>query len=158
MPQRRTCGYAQILQTGFEEVVDHFVFAAFGLNEIRMILNILHQTIRVFAHVEEVGFFSRFVNGSSAVRAVAVHELRLGPERFAGCTVPAFVFAFVNVALFIQTTENFLYRFDVLFVGGADEAVVGRIHQIPVERIFPATSSTKACGVMPAAAAFSSIF
>ena len=131
-PGKRGSGYAQILQTGFEEVVDHLVFPAFRLDKIRMGLNVVHQTLCIFLHIEEIGFFSGFVNRPAAVRAVAVLQLGFRPERFAGGTVPALVFAFVNIALLIKLFKNFLHRFFMLLIRGADKVVIRCVHQIPV--------------------------
>ena len=91
----------------------------------------LHQTIRVLGHVELVCFFLRHVNFASAVGALAVHELGFGEERFTGGAVPAFVLILVDVALVVHLLENLLDSRFVVIVGGADEVVVIRIHEVP---------------------------
>ena len=124
-------GHAQILQTGKQEVVHHFVFAGHGLNELRMFIDMPDQPVRILAHLKKVSLFLRGLHLASAVGALSVHQLGLGPEGFAGRAVQSFVIAFVNIALVIQLFENLLHLLYVRRVRGADELVVGGSHQIP---------------------------
>ena len=71
------------------------------------------------------------VHFAATVRALAVHQLAVGPEALAGLAVVADVLALVDVALLIQLGENFLAGLHVVVVGGADEAVVADFHQLP---------------------------
>ena len=130
-PAEGSTGYAQILQTGFQEVVYHFFLAGLGLNELRMLLDVLHQAILIFAHFEEVGFLFSLLNFAATVGALAVHQLALGEEGFTGYAVPTFVITFVNVALLIQLFEDLLYGLLVVGIGGSNELIVARVHQIP---------------------------
>ena len=130
-PAEGGTGYAQILQTGLQEVVYHFFLTGLGLNEFRMLLDVLHQTILIFAHFEEVSFLFGLFNFAAAVGALAVHQLALGEEGFTGYAVPAFVVTFVNVALLVQFLEDLLYGLFVVGIGGTDELVIAGVHQIP---------------------------
>ena len=51
-------GYAQILQAGTDEVVEHFVLSGFGLDELGVILDVFFQHGSVLGELEEVCFFS----------------------------------------------------------------------------------------------------
>jgi len=89
------------------------------------------QPVRIFAHAEEVRLLLCGLYLPAAVGAFAVFELRRRPERFAGGAVHPLVGAFIDVALFVQLSEDLLHLLFVIFVGGADELVVGDVHQIP---------------------------
>ena len=130
-PAEGSTGYAQILQTGFQEIVYHFFLAGLGLNELRMLLDVLHQAILIFAHFEEVSFFFGLFNFAATVGAFAVHQLALGEEGFTGYAVPAFVVTFVNVALLVELFEDLLYGLLVVGIGGSNELIVAGVHQIP---------------------------
>ena len=55
----------------------------------------------------------------------------LGPEGLTRLAVFALVRALVNIALIIQLFEDLLHLSLVHRVGGADELVIGGVHQIP---------------------------
>ena len=122
---------AQVFQPRTEEVVQHLVGAAGGLDEVRMLLDVLNQPFGVLLQAEEVGFFTRLFHRAAAVRAAAVLELQFRPEGFAGRAVPALVFRLVDVALIVQLLENFLHALDVAVIGRADEVAVINVHQLP---------------------------
>ena len=121
---------AQILKTGLNEVIHHLVHAAAGLEEVRILQQVLHP-VCVFAQAEEVCLLLGIVDLPAAVGALAVHQLALGPEALAGGAVLALVGALVDVALFVHLFEDLLHGPAVVVIGGADEAVVGNIHQLP---------------------------
>ena len=122
---------AQVFQPWTEEVVQHLVGAAGGLDEVRMLLDVLNQPFGVLLQAEEVGFFTRLFHRAAAVRAAAVFELQFRPERFAGRAVPSLVFRLVDVALIVQLLENLLHALDVAVVSRADEIAVINVHQLP---------------------------
>ena len=94
-------------------------------------VDIIDQSRCIFAHFEEICLFFCRCNRASAVRTFSVYELGLGEEGFTRCTVKTFVISFVDISLIVQFFEDFLYLCLVIGVGGTDEFVVGRIHQIP---------------------------
>ena len=96
-----------------------------------MLLDVLHQAVGVLAHAEEVGFLLRVHDRTAAVRTAAVFQLALGPEGLAGLAVLALVAALVDIALIVQLFEDLLHLFLVHGVGGADELVIGGVHQVP---------------------------
>ena len=96
-----------------------------------MLLDVLHQAVGVLAHAEEVCFLLGVYARTAAVRAAAVLQLALGPEGLARLAVFTLVRALVNIALIVQLFEDLLHLFLVHRVGGADEFVVGGVHQIP---------------------------
>ena len=121
---------AQVLQAGLDEVVDHLVYAGAGLQEVRILQQMLYP-VGVLAQPEEIGLLLRVLHLAATVGALAVHQLALGPEALAGLAVFALVGALVDVALFVHLTEDLLDGGTVVIVGGADEAVVGDVHQLP---------------------------
>jgi len=121
---------AQILKTGLNEVIHHLVHAAAGLEEVRILQQVLHP-VCVFAQAEEVCLLLGVVDLPAAVGALAVHQLALGPEGLAGGAVFALVGALVDVALVVHLLENLLDALHMVVVGGADEPVVGDVHQLP---------------------------
>ena len=130
-PFERGTGNAKVLQSCLEEVVDHFLFAKLGLNEIGVFLDVLHQAICVFAHSELISFFACHVDRSAAVGTLAVFYLCFSEEGLARSAIPAFIYVFVNIALFIKALENLLNGGFVVIVGGADEVIVADVHFIP---------------------------
>ena len=129
-PGKAGAGNAQVVQPAFDEL-DHLVFPAVRLNEVRVVLIQLEQPVRVFGKPEEIGLFLRPFHLASAVGAFSVLELGFSPEGFAGGTVPSLVFALIDFALVIQRAEDFLHRLFVVSVGGADEAVVADVQELP---------------------------
>ncbi len=96
-----------------------------------MRVDVVDQLGGILAHLEEVRFFLRGLHLSAAVGALAVLELRGREERFARHTVHAFIIALIDVALVVHVFENLLHLLDVIFVGGADKAVVRRADKVP---------------------------
>ena len=80
---------------------------------------------------EEIRLFLCRLHRTSTIRTFSVYELGLGEEGFTRCTVKTFIISFVDISLIVQFFEDFLYLCLVIGVGGTDEFVVGRIHQIP---------------------------
>ena len=130
-PLKRSTGYAQILQTGQQEVVHHLVLTGYGLNELRMLVDVLDQTIGILAHLKEVSFFLGRLYRTAAVRALAVYQLRLGEERLTGSAVHTFVVALVDVALVVHLLEHLLYLLLMVLVSSTDELIIRSVHQIP---------------------------
>ena len=130
-PLERRAGDAQILQARNQEVVEHLCGAGRRLDEVRMRLDVVDQPVLILREAEEVAFLARLFHRASAVRTAAVLELKLRPEGLAGRTVPALVFALVDVALIVELLENLLYGLHVALVGRADEVVVLDVHQLP---------------------------
>ena len=130
-PFEGSSGYTQILQTRQQEVVHHLVFSGYRLNKLRMCIDMLNQTVCIFAHFKEICLLLCRLYLTSAVRAFAVYQLRLGQEGLARRTVHSLVRALVNVPLLIQLFENLLYLLLMILIRGTDKFVIGRIHQIP---------------------------
>ena len=129
-PLDRGTGNAGVLQALLDEG-DHLVLAALGLDKLGVLLVELQQAVGVLAGLEEVGLFVGIVHLAAAVRALAIHQLAVGPEAFAGLAVMADVFALVDIALFVQLGEDLLAAFHMVIIGGADKAVVADVQQLP---------------------------
>ena len=130
-PFERGSGNAEILKSRLEEVVDHLLFAGFGLNELGVVLDMLHQSVNVLCHLEEISLFLSLLNGSAAVGTLAVHRLRLCEEGLTGSTVPALIMSLVDISAIVKLLEYLCYRGLVIIVGGTDKVIVGRIHPVP---------------------------
>ena len=129
-PLEARAGDAEILQARVNEVVDHLVDAGARQQEVRVDEQVTHA-VRVLGQAEEIGLLLGVHNGAAAVGAAAVDELALGPEALAGGAVLADILALVDVALFIHLFEDFLDGGNMVVVGGADEAVIADVHQLP---------------------------
>ena len=129
-PLEARAGDAEVLQARVNEVVDHLVDAGARQQEVRVDEQITHA-VRVLGQTEEVGLLLGVRHLTAAVRALAVDELALGPEALAGGAVLADILALVDVALFIHLLEDFLDGGNMVVVGGADEAVIADVHQLP---------------------------
>ena len=129
-PAEAGAGDAQIFQARLDEVVHHLVDAGAGLQEVRVLQQVLHL-VRVLAQAEEVGLLLRVVYLAAAVGALAVHQLALRPEALAGRAVFPLVRALINIAVVVHLSEDLLHGGAVIVVGGADEPVVGDVHQLP---------------------------
>ena len=123
-------GDAQVLQSRVDEVAHHLVDPGAGLQEVRVFQQV-PDFVRVLAQAEEIGLLLRVLDGAAAVGAAAVLKLALRPEGLAGGAVFALVGPLVDIAVVVHFAEDILNGFHMVFVGGADEAVVGDVHQLP---------------------------
>ncbi len=114
---------AQVLKTLVDKAY-HFIFAAFRLYEVGVVMVKLKQPVCIFGEAEEIRFFVCHFHLAAAVGAPAVFKLRLCPERLARGAVPALVHAFVNIAAVVKLFKYLLYGFYVVIVGCADKLVV----------------------------------
>ena len=89
-PGKAGAGDAQVFQTGLDEVVDHLVDPAAGLQKVGVFQQILHP-VGIFGQAEEIGFLLRVLHLPAAVGAFAVLQLALRPEGLAGLAVLALV-------------------------------------------------------------------
>ena len=129
-PGEAGAGDAEVLKTGLDEVVHHLVHAGGGLEEIRILQQMLYP-LGVLTQAEEIGFLLRIHDLAAAVGTLAVLELALRPERLAGLTVLALIGAFINVTLVIHLAEDLLDGLHMIVVRSADKAVVTDVHQLP---------------------------
>ena len=129
---------AQIFQAGLDEIVHHLVHPGAGLQEVGVLQQAL-DLVRIFGQLEEIGLLLRVLDLPAAVGALAVHQLALGPEGFAGLAVLAHILALVDVPVVVHLLEDLLDRGDMVIVSGADEAVVGDVHQLPQVQHPPGT-------------------
>ena len=123
-------GDAQILQTGLNEVVHHFVHPGTGLQKAGVFQQVLNL-VRILGEAEEVSLLLRVLDLSAAVGALAVHQLALRPEGLAGLAVLAHIFALVDIPLVVHGFEDLLNGGDVVIVGGTDKTVIADVHQLP---------------------------
>ena len=127
-PFERGARNAKVLKPRQKEIFHHFVFAGDRSYKLGMRVDIFYKSGGVFAHFEEIRLFVRLFNLSAAIGTFAVHKLTFRPERFARRTIPAFVRAFVYIAVFIEFIEDFLNLFFVVFVGRTNEFIVRNVH------------------------------
>ena len=74
-PLEAGAGHAEILQPRQQEVVHHLVLSGDGLDELRMTVDVLDQTVRILTHTEEVSLLLCRPAFAPAVRTLAVHQL-----------------------------------------------------------------------------------
>ena len=130
-PFKGSTGYAQILKSRKKEVVHHLILSGNRLDKFRMGVDMFDQTVRIFAHTEEISFFFCRLYFTAAVRTFAVYQLRLGKERLTRCTVHTFIMSLVDISLVVQFFEDLLYLFFVVCIGCTDKFIVRCVHQIP---------------------------
>ena len=124
-------GYTEILKSRKKEVVHHLIFTRLRLNEIRMCVDVIDQSVCIFAHFEEIClFFSRYA-WTSAVRAFTVYKLRLCEERLAWGTVHSLIMTFVDISLCIHFFEDLFDLLFMVFICCTDKFIIGCVHQIP---------------------------
>ena len=121
---------AQVLQAGLDEVVHHLIHPAAGLQKVGVLQQVLYP-VGVLGQAEEVGLLLRVHHIPAAVRALAVHQLALGPEGLTGLAVFPYILALVDVPLLIHLLKYLLDGGHVVVIGGADEPVVADVHQLP---------------------------
>ena len=115
---------AEVLQ-GLLQEGEHFVSVALGPDEVGVVVDVADEPLLVLAHLEEVVALLAELGLRLVVGALAVDELRLRVEALAAHAVVAAVLAEVDVARVVDLLEDVLDGLDVVFVGGADEVVVG---------------------------------
>ena len=130
-PLEGGAGYAEVLEPGEEEIVHHLIFPGYGLDKVRVAVDMLDQPVGVLAHTEEVGLLLSRLDRASTVGTLAVHQLGLREKGFAGSTVQPFIIAFIDIALIVQLLEDLLHLGLMVCVRGADELIIGGVHQIP---------------------------
>ena len=124
-------GYTKILKSRKKEVIHHLVLTRFRLNKFRMCIDIVNETVCVFAHFEEICFFLCRYTWTSTVRTLTIYQLRFCKERFTWGTVHSFVMSLVDISLCIHFLKNLLDLFFMVFICGTNEFVIRSIHQIP---------------------------
>ena len=124
-------GYTQILQARYQKVIHHLILPGFRLNELRMAVDMINQSLRIFAKSQEIRFLSGGLTLSAAVRAFAVHQLGRRKEGFARRTIHSFIISLVDIPLIVKLLKYLLNLSLMVFVGCPDELIIRRIHQIP---------------------------
>ena len=90
----------------------------------------LDQFVCIFAHAEEISLLLGRLYDTAAVRALAVHQLGLGPEGLTGSTVHSLIGSLVNISLIVETLENLLHLLLMILIRGTDELIIGNVQQI----------------------------
>ena len=96
-----------------------------------MCVDMFDQTIRIFAHFEEIRLFFCRLYFPAAVRTFSVHKLGFRKERLARSTIHSLVISFVNISLIVKFLEDLLYLFFMIIIGCTDKFVIRCVHQIP---------------------------
>ena len=130
-PFERGTGNAQILHALFKEIIHHLVLSGNGADKFGVRFDVFDQPVGVLPHSEKVCFFLFAFHLSAAIGAFAVYQLAFCEKGFAGRAIPAFVTAFIYIALFVKFTEDFGDDSLVIFIRSADEFIVRGIHAIP---------------------------
>src|SRR5438094_4824582 len=123
-PTDRRARDAEITQSTPDDAED-FVAPALGLDELRMLLEMLQEAVLVTGKREEIVLFLQVGRLQRGVdQAESVPQVRVLFELLAGCAVPAFVGALVDVVVLLDPFDEILNALDMVRVFGADEAVI----------------------------------
>mmetsp|Transcript_13998 Transcript_13998/g.27991 ORF Transcript_13998/g.27991 Transcript_13998/m.27991 type:complete len:253 (+) Transcript_13998:1685-2443(+) len=108
--------------------LEDFVSSEIGFDELRVLLNVLNESLLVFGHSEEIGGLLHALQGLPCDRVFVVVVLRLclWHERFLSDRVPTFVVTQVNVSRIGRPLPQPLAHLLVAVLGRAD--VVGVAH------------------------------
>ena len=118
----------KIVQPALDEA-HHLIAAGFGRDKIGMRVVIGQEPVLPGGELEEVIFlFDPF--DVRAGRRLAADQLALFVERLVAHRIPALETAEIDLAAFLQFPPQRLARLDVARFGGADELVVGDVHQL----------------------------
>ena len=121
----------KILKTWFQEVIDHFILSTFRLNEMRMIFNILDQTIRILTHLEEICFFLHFLQFTTTDRTFTIFcDLRLCIECFTFLTIQTIIMTLINITLVIELLKDLLHLLFMIWICCSHEFIIRNIHNI----------------------------
>ena len=90
-------GYAEILKW-FPQKSQHFVFIAFGTDEIRIFPNMINQPLLIIAHPEKIIGFPDNFRLCLMIRAFAVREFAICVKPLAPETVAPLIFAETDIA------------------------------------------------------------
>ena len=129
-PLKGRPGHAQILQARQQEIVHHLVFPGHGLDKFRMLVNVLYQPVRIFAHAEEIRLLPGGLHLPAAVGAFSVHKLGFCPEGLTGRAVHSLIGSLVDISLVIELLKYLLHLGLMNLVRGADKLVIGSVQQI----------------------------
>jgi hypothetical protein len=129
-PIKRSPRNTEILKSTLNEI-KHLIAARLGLDELRMLFDVLEETRSILAQTEKVALFLYELNGALAVGAVPIFEAFFYPEGLTWRTIPALIGALIDITLIVNRLENSLYCLMVSRVGGADKVIVFNIHCFP---------------------------
>ena len=111
------------------------------LDKVRVFLVVVHQPVRVLAHLKEVGlFFDQFhlmARWRLATDYVAVFvtvdlsQLTFRKVLLIIDGIPANVFTFVNVALVNKLLKNLLHGFFMIVIRGPNKLIIGDFQFFP---------------------------
>ena len=96
-----------------------------------MLIDIFDKPISILTHLKEVCFFLCWLNLSAAVRALAIHKLRLSPEGFARCAIHTLVLALIYIALLVKSFKYLLYLLFMIVVSSSYKLIIRSVHKIP---------------------------
>ena len=85
------------------------------------------QSVRILAHTEEVSLLFGRLYHTAAVRALAIYQLGLRPERLTGSTIHSLIGPLVNITLVIETLEDLLYLLLMILIGSTYELIIRNI-------------------------------
>ena len=123
-PTDRRARDAEITESTPNDAED-FVAPTLGLDELRMFLEMLQEAILVAGEREEIVLLLQVGRLQRGVdQAESVPQVRVLFEFLAGCAVPAFVGALVDVVVLLDPFDEILNALDMVRVFSTDEAVV----------------------------------
>ena len=114
------------------EQADDLVPTGFGLNELRMRVDVVEDALLIFLQAEEVVLlFDPLRLGQRMQRTAPVDEIFFLLERLAPDAVPAFVHAFVDVAFGVDSRRELRDAGPVARLRRPDEVVEADVERLP---------------------------
>ena len=121
-------GTAEVFERIVFEETEDFIAAIVGFDEIGVGFDVIDEPRLVFAEAEIVVVFDQFDDlAVEGIESAVGEAVLFGEERFLSGRVVAAVFGLVEVAGFVESSEDGLNDFAVTRGGGADEIVVGEV-------------------------------
>src|SRR5699024_11430480 len=96
---------------GLNKIVQHLIFSAFWLYELRVFLVIFHQTICILAHFEKVRFFFYLFHFFTTFRAMSILNFIISKESLTRYAVPPFKLIQVNISFILYLLKNILMNY-----------------------------------------------
>ncbi len=116
-------GYAQIVQ-GVPEHGQDFVSILFGLDEIRVLLDMIPEPVLVLGHAEKVVGLLDIFWFFQMIRTESIHQLSFCIKTLTAEAIMAAVFTEIDIPIVIDKLQKLLHRMFVLIPGGPDKLVV----------------------------------
>ena len=84
----------------------------------------LHESVSIFAHLEEVSLLSCLCNLTATVRALAIYKLSFSKEGLTRSAVKTLIMSLVNITLVVKLFKDMLNGSFVIRVSCSNKVVL----------------------------------